>query len=144
MKKGRLGVIVFCAVLIGLFSVNPVRAEILVAEPDTYDFYTVDIGDSATMTGTLTNTDGGTLIITDYEWTYNPLGAFSVTRPPHVPYSLPGYASTDYQVTFTPPGYSFWSATLRFHTNGAFTPTVDVTFWGVWRLPATLRSRFQR
>jgi len=89
-----------------MFSAAPERAD-LVAEPVTYDFYTVYIGESATHTLSLRNVFAGTEYITDYEWTYNPLGAFSVTSPVSVPYPLPANSSVDYQVTFTPPGFSF-------------------------------------
>jgi hypothetical protein len=46
--------------------------------------------------------------------------------PPFTP--LGSGESIDYQVTFTPPDFSFWNATLRFYTSSSATPTVDVEF----------------
>lgn len=108
----------------------PAAAQEMVAYPDTYDFYTVYIGQSDTMTGTLTNENGGTIFVTGWEWTYNPLGAFEVTSGLTLPAPVPSHTSVDYQVTFTPPDFSFWNATLRFHTSSPFTPYVDIQFWG--------------
>ena len=108
----------------------PASAQDIEANPSTYDFFTVYLGDSATMTGSVRNVNGGTVYITDFEWTYNPLNMFAVTSPISVPYPLPSGASVDYQVTFTPTEISFWHAILRFHTDSATTPTVDVQFWG--------------
>ncbi len=108
----------------------PARAQDVVAYPDTYDFMTVYIGEDATMAGSIANTSGSIVVITSWEWAYNPLNAFEVTSeiPPGTPF-LPG-EFLDYQVTFTPPGFSFWNATLRYHTSSSATPTVDIQFWG--------------
>ena len=90
MRKTQLGVMVFIVVLTGVFFTAPVRAWHITANPSTYDFYTVYIGESATMTGSITNDPEGYMVnITDYEWIYNPLGAFQVTSGVTVPYPFP-------------------------------------------------------
>ncbi len=113
-----------------LFTPMTVRAQDVVAEPDTYDFYTVYIGQSETMTGSLHNANGGTVAITHWEWTYNPLAAFEVTSGLILPAPIGSGESVDYQVTFTPPDFSFWNARLVFYTDSATTPSVEVQFWG--------------
>lgn len=133
---------VFCAVLISIFSAAPAWAVGVEADPPAYDFFTVYIGDSATWTGTLTNTEGATITISDMWYDYNPSGAFSITSPISVPYPLPGGASTDYQITFTPPGFSFYNATLRFSTNWPLSDIVDVTFWGFGDYPQPCETDF--
>jgi|GEM_PF-3569356 len=115
MKKSKFGVIVFSAVLTVLFCAAPVCADV-VAKPRTYDFGAVYVGDSATMRGTFINAEGDKVSISGFEWTYNPLGAFQVVDIAFLGVLLSG-ASVDYQVTFTPPDFSFWNATLRIYTS---------------------------
>ena len=129
MKWGKFGVITCVAALICIYSPAPVLAQSVHAYPESYDFFTVYIGDSATMTGSLRNENGGTISITGYEWAYNPLNVFAVSSGISLPHPLPSGASVDYQVTFTSTEFSFWNATLRFYTDSSVTPTVDVQFW---------------
>ena len=54
------------AVLMGALGAIPVCAQLVVAHPDTYDFYIFSIGEAATMTGSLENANEGTINIVDY------------------------------------------------------------------------------
>lgn len=109
----------------------PAKAqEDIVAIPDTYDFGTVYIGQSATMTGNITNINAGTAMVTSWEWTYNPLNAFAVTSEITPGTLFTTGESLDYQVTFTAPEFSFWTATLRYHLDAPWTRYVDITFYG--------------
>jgi len=123
------------AVLAVSIAAIPAKAQVVVANPTTYDFFTVYIGQSAKMTGSVTNANGGTIFIYEMEWIYNPLDAFSITSPISVPFPLRSGESTDYEVTFTPPDFSFWNATLRIHTDSLSHPNVDITFWGFGDYP---------
>lgn len=122
-----VGVALGCLVVLAPLTA---AAQEMVAEPPMFDFYTVYIGDSATTTASLRNTNGGTIFITGWEWTYNPLNSYEVTSGLTLPAPVDSGTSVDYQVTFTPPDFSFWNGILRFHTSSPLTPTVDVTFWG--------------